>query len=138
MACFSLLIESRAIRRSPGGCLGDAASDVPRDGRAGPSPLAARSGDGGGWRVVPQVSLLEEERPAQSAAPGEGERLSAAVRGRGGEPGPAGQGRGGREGRRAAIRSGAVQAARRCDTGPPWPGKSCGSGPRVASRGSAE
>lgn len=105
MACSPLLIESQAVRRSQGGCRGDAASDAPRAGRAGPSPLAARSGDGGGggWRVVPRVSLLGEERPAQCAARREGGgcHLCAAVQRRGGERGPAGQ-----EGR-VSVRRGA-------------------------------
>lgn len=74
MACSPLLIESRAVRRSQGGCPGDAKGDAPRAGRAGEPPLAARSGDGGGRRVVPRVSLSGEERPPQFAPRREGSR----------------------------------------------------------------
>lgn len=74
MACSPLLIELRAVRRSQGGCPGDAEGDAPRAGRAGAPSLAARSGDGGGRRVVPRVSLPGEERPLQFAARREGSR----------------------------------------------------------------
>lgn len=126
MACSPLLIESRAVRRSPGGCPGDAASDAARAGRAGPSPLAARSGDGGGWRVVPRVSLLGEERPAQSAArrEGGGSRLRAAVQRRGGKRGAGGAGEG-RKGR-VSVRRGAGSPRR-------WRSGSSAAGGRAAA-----
>lgn len=114
MACSPLLIELRAVRRSQGGCPGDAEGDAPRAGRAGAPSLAARSGDGGGRRVVPRVSLPAEERPLQFAARREGSRKELA-RGRA----VSGAGRAGR-----GMRCGAVRAARRSD----------GEGPAAAGR----
>ncbi|PKU44517.1 3-hydroxy-3-methylglutaryl-coenzyme a reductase [Limosa lapponica baueri] len=79
MACSLLLIESRAVGRSPGGYPDDVASDATRAGRAGPSPLAAPLSDSGGWCVVPWVSLLREERQPQSAVRQKGGRCSVRV-----------------------------------------------------------